>query len=342
MNELHDSLTKLRATSNGQIFLAGDFNLPDIEWENNSFKTGGQYPSLSKKLLEITAEFGLEQVVREPTRGNNTLDLFFTTNPTLVEKSIVVPGISDHDSIPLIIVNCRPKINKQKARKIFLYHKADLQALKSDLKNWSDLFVRKNVSNSTVNELYSDFQCAIEDAMDTHIPSKMSTKRSQTPWINKKIKRLHKRKQRAFNAYKKSPNPSSHENFTEIRKTVFKETRNSYRRHIADVCSDSPKSFWSFIKSLKVDAMGIPTLKKDGKLESENVCKAEILNDQFRSVFTKEDNNPPKEQIPKIPTMPDITISPEGVAKLLKELDPKRPVAQMGSQRVSSNWMRRN
>ena len=59
-------------------------------------------------MIEIANDFGLEQIVTEPTRGKNTLDLFFTTNPTLVERSTVIPGISDHDSIPLIIVSSNP------------------------------------------------------------------------------------------------------------------------------------------------------------------------------------------------------------------------------------------
>ena len=105
---------------------------------------------------------------------------------------------------------------------------------------------------------------------------------------------------------------------------TYKETGKSYRKHIASVCSDSPKKFWSFIKSLKIDSMGIPTLKRNGRLESDNRCKAEILNDQFKSVFTTENDNPPQEAEPTIPSMPDITINLEDVTKLLKNLNPNK------------------
>ena len=178
MNELHESISKLRSINNGQILLAGDFNLPDIDWTNNAFIPGGQYPALSKKMLEIVNDFGMEQVVLEPTRGKNTLDLFFTTNPTLVEKVTMTPGMSDHDSIPLVIINCKPKFIKQKPRRIFLYHKANLQALKNELNNWSSLFVQKDTHSCSVNELYDEFQKAFEDAMDSHIPSKTVSKKN--------------------------------------------------------------------------------------------------------------------------------------------------------------------
>ena len=124
MNELRESINKIKRTN--------------IDWDLLNTKPGGVSPGLSKQLIDITNDFGLEQVEREPTRINNILDLFFTSNPTLVERSSVVPGISDHDGIPIVIISCKPRIIKQIPRKIYMYHKADLQALKTDLVKWSD------------------------------------------------------------------------------------------------------------------------------------------------------------------------------------------------------------
>ena len=119
----------------------------------------------------------------------------------------------------------------------------------------------------------------------------------------------------------------SYEKFRAARKTTFRETRSAYRKYVNEVVSDSPKKFWSFVKNLKVDTIGIPTLKKDGKLESDNRAKAEILNDQFKSVFIKEN---PQPSVPELntPTMPDIIISVEGVAKLLHDLNPSKASGQ--------------
>ena len=48
----------------------------------------------------------LEQIVTEPTRENNILDLCFTNNPGLVQNLEVEPGISDHNMVK-IAVNTR-------------------------------------------------------------------------------------------------------------------------------------------------------------------------------------------------------------------------------------------
>ena len=75
--ELKSSVTNV--TKNGQekpLFLAGDFNLLHIDRENNTIIPGGQ-SAHSQELLELSEEFGIEQIQMNTTRENNNLDLFF-------------------------------------------------------------------------------------------------------------------------------------------------------------------------------------------------------------------------------------------------------------------------
>ena len=115
--------------------MAGDFNLPSIDWDNYSVKPNAQYGTLSKQFLDIVSEFSLEQVVTKPTRLNNILDFFLTNNSTLVESSSVFSGISDHDGIPFISINVKPKLAKFIPRKVFMWNIADINAIKRSLKN---------------------------------------------------------------------------------------------------------------------------------------------------------------------------------------------------------------
>ena len=60
---------------------------------------------------------------------------------------------------------------------------------------------------------------------------------------------------------------------------------------------------------------------KDGFLHSNSKQKAEILNDQFHSVYTTEDhNNFPEKGRSQYPTMDKIKVHCNGVLKLLKNL----------------------
>ena len=84
---------------NATIWVGGDLNLPNIDWTTNS-PSGNNYPLLFCNLvLDLFSEINFTQLVTFPTRESNTLDIFATNRPTLINKCISVPGISDHDAV---------------------------------------------------------------------------------------------------------------------------------------------------------------------------------------------------------------------------------------------------
>ena len=60
----------------------------------------------------------------------NVLDLFLT-NDSLIVKSQVNRGISDHDAAFVEGVNIKTTLNKQKRRMVAFYRKTDWDALKN-------------------------------------------------------------------------------------------------------------------------------------------------------------------------------------------------------------------
>ena len=323
LSYLRESLTKIDMNQYSNIWLAGDFNLGDIDWSTQSVRPGGKKPTMCRELIDIANDYGLEQIVDKPTRKDRTLDLFFIRNSSLVIKSTVLPGISDHDGIPLILLNTKPSKNKQKPRKVFMYQKANVTELKVDVQQISNDFSEKDVSTSNANDLWLELKDKLHTAVDKHVPSKTVGKRNNTPWINHTLKRLHKRKQRAYNTARKSGKEEDWEKFRQLRKKIKKATRNSYRKYVRKICLESTKQFWNFVKSLKKDNTGISALKHQGELITDTKQKVEILNNQYRQQFTQERlSDLPKENDSGIPSMPEIKIEVEGVIKLLNDLSP--------------------
>ena len=72
---------------------------------------------LKEKLIEVISEAGLQQMQREPTRGQNLLGLFCCNKPSLVKACISIPGISDH-SIVLADSDLKATINKKSLKQI--------------------------------------------------------------------------------------------------------------------------------------------------------------------------------------------------------------------------------
>ena len=93
------------------IWIAGDLNLPDIEWEGLTI-SGHQYlKAINQTFLQTLERTDLEQVVDFPTRLAASgkwayLDLLITNRPGLLHKCLATPGISDHTSIINAEIDC--------------------------------------------------------------------------------------------------------------------------------------------------------------------------------------------------------------------------------------------
>ena len=54
---------------------------------------------------------------------------------------------------------------------------------------------------------------------------------------------------------------------------------------------NNTKPFWKFVNSQRPDSFGIQPMKKDGKLYADSKVKAEIMLEEFKSVFTRKDKS---------------------------------------------------
>ena len=88
---------------------------------------------------------------------------------------------------------------------------------------------------------------------------------------------------------------------------------------------DKSKKFWSYVNNLKGSSKGIASLRDNGILKIDSKEKANILNRQFHSAFTVEDNT----ELPDMGTsdfssMSNISVDRNGVLKLLNKLNPNK------------------
>lgn len=97
--------------------------------------------------------------------------------------------------------------------------------------------------------------------------------------------------------------------FKSARRTLNKELskfRNQYMSaFLMQAVYENPKLFWSHIKKVETDEVGVGDIKTNRMILNDALVKAEALNQQFSSVFTHEDviNVPtlgPNSDIPSI------------------------------------------
>lgn len=86
--------------------------------------------------------FSLHQLVLQPTRANNVLDLLLTDLPSEDQNTLAVPGISDHSAV-LCELNLRHvKVVNSGARRIYSYKKANT-AIKQRHFTVTTMFLRR-------------------------------------------------------------------------------------------------------------------------------------------------------------------------------------------------------
>ena len=119
--------------------------------------------------------------------------------------------------------------------------------------------------------------------------------------------------------------------FREAKRNVHRYLKTARENYITNFLGASikgnPKRFWSYIKKLNKDDVGISDVEINGKCISDRKHKAEVLSEQFSGVFTEENTN----NIPDIctnsntnPSIDPLNISVGGVIAQLSVLNPNK------------------
>ena len=167
--------------------------------------------------------------------------------------------------------------------------------------------------------------------------------RFSNPWINRNIKRLARRKKRAHKKAKTSKKTKDWSRYKHLQKVTQQEVRKAHDKYMDEIISgditNNPKRLWTYLKSQKQDTAGVAPLKDgNGLLRSDAETKAELLNNQFQSAYTREElSRVPDKGLSPHPPMKDIRIDNHGVHKLLRGLKPHKAT---GPDMVPARFLR--
>ena len=358
-----ESIAELRRSLNmaaqlkGSLWLLGDFNYPKFSWDQEhmpSMKSGSGFPANYEEFVSLLDDFSLVQMVNELTRGENVLDLFLTSNHTLVEDIKVSPGIADHN-IVVAKVNLKPKTSKQIPRKIPLFRKANWTSFKTYITE-KKIEILNNLYQKSVEDIWTALKTTIQNGISEFVPiKKISTKKS-LPWLTQEIKRLIRKRDSLYQKQKRGRSRDRH-HFKQVKHLVQAKIKMAYNNYLENILGLSEggddtaernsgftsKKLFSLIKNARQDTQGVSPLKdpSTNATFSQNKEKANILNRQFQSVFSQLsplklgqicidklqfyfNMNVPDKFKCNYPTMPEICINQNGIIKLLSNLRPDK------------------
>ena len=150
-----------KITQPGQnVVIAGDFNCGDVDWDSSTVKPDAYDRAPNQKLLDLANNCSLTNVQQQATRRGRSLDIYLTTNPSLVKTVAVVPGISDHEGMAVIDTDIRPIYSRPKPRKINIFSKANWDQIQKDTAKFSLDYLKNHTLRSVNTNLKIMFrQC---------------------------------------------------------------------------------------------------------------------------------------------------------------------------------------
>ena len=169
-------------------------------------------------------------MVSKPTRGDNVLDLFPTSNQTLINKVEILSGISDHE-ISISNISVKPKMSQQKPRSVPLYRKTDWGSFRTYSKSSEIL---GSFQESTVEEIWNDLKTALDSGIQQFIPiKKLSSKRSLA-WITQEIRRLMRKRDMLYHKQNRGSNKDRC-HFKQVKHLVQRKIKTAHENYLADI-----------------------------------------------------------------------------------------------------------
>lgn len=247
LKALKQCLKKANNAHFTQFLVLEDFNLPDINWQTMATERND---SLHTELVKLVRDNFLWQLIDQPTRGDNILDLLLTNFPDRVMSLEIFDDIlnTDHRMFEFVLnfnINKRPPAQ----RKVYNFKKVDWDALRLTIEHtpW-DIVIDDNCIDTSLSN-WMDLYLSI---IDEHIPQIIIKDNNTRPWINKDVIHILRQKNKLRKIAKKSGQQKDIENYNSKRKEAKLTLDNKYSDYLNDIklsFKDNPKKFWSFVKA---------------------------------------------------------------------------------------------
>ena len=319
----------LSSHPHAEVLFIGDFNVHNTEWLGSTTTDLGGIEAHSFSVINE-----MEQLIKHTTRvpdrhdhASNTLDLFFTSNPSHYSYSISAPlGSSDHNLISVSCSFSSPPPLPSTTRRLWFPKKAQRMNISSFLLDfpWDSCFLTRdpNVVTPHVTEI-------LTSVIEAYVPSTVKTFSPTKPWFDRACSRTVLSKERAHMSFQSSPSAVTHASFNSARNRCTSRLRKkkfSFIKRKTEILNSSPteKNFWSLANKILNNFCKSnfpPLIRPDGSIACSPAEKATLFGSLFSSNSSVDDSLAPEPPtLPLSNPMPMPIISTRKVRRVLTSL----------------------
>ena len=340
LDALRNQFDYLCTRSNLPFFLFGDFNDCCVEWESLHLES-----ELGRSLINLVDEYNLSQIINEPTRSSNLLDLLITNRDDCIDNVAVIDALDNLDH-NMITGGLKANHCKQLAYTRRVRHFTDerLQTLNSRLTEieWANLLT----SDMTADECAEAFAYILTEEMDKFIPIETITVRPRDkPGMTAYVRKLFKKSHKLCRHAKTTKNRADNAKFLIARRKAKKEFFKAQQIHNEKLYAKATgpgcrsKVFWKILKQTSGNkkSQSIPTLIDATNIYTSDLSKATLLNAYFVDQSTLDlTNEPPLPDFSlEVETqtgcrIDSINVNPPAVFSILKSLDSSKATGPDG------------
>jgi len=312
----------------GPTVIVGDFNCPDVRWDD-SFVPNDE---IDLQLYSFATANGFTQVVNEPTRGDNLLDLVLINQPFSMPTLNVVPpfGTSDHNCVnfTILVDNVGPaQVESPKRR--YLWKQGDYAAMSQYLNDhdWSHMI---SVC-LTPDDLWSAFSDVVHKAIEMFVPSVEVRNSNASRCLKNKypshIRALCARKRCVWKQMKRNRgNDVLCARYKQLAYEYKAAVRNyESKREIELIDSRNVGTFYKYVNKRLHNSNASSVLEDSGSFVAVDHEKAEVFNSYFNSVNVDDDG-----LLPDFPrrakanvSLDAVQFTEEKIHKFIRKLKPK-------------------
>jgi Endonuclease-reverse transcriptase len=300
--------------------ILGDFNFKELACDKPE-SLSDDHP-----FINCMNDNFMHQLVVEPSRNENFLDLIFSSDENIIENVVIREpfGTSDHNIIDFKLVIS--KIPTDKGVRNFNFHRANYHDIVEAAlhKDWD------NIVLDNVNDIWLCIKSDILQIRNNLVPLTGKSK-VKCKWTTKAVRKRRRAKRRAWDRYISSGKKKTlYDNYKKKLYMSIKTNEHAKRQFEAKLANNvkiDSKSFFAYVRSKERNKVKVGPLRDAaGSIITDDKVTANILNDYFASVFTVEniDNIPVAEQVfigLESEYLSEISINEEIIFKKLSEIN---------------------
>ena len=274
----------LLSTPEKHRMIIGDFNLA-AAW------TPGLPGSAQSDLIrEAFEEMSMTQMMDEPTRGTNILDLIFLSHPDLMKNKLCIKKyIADHNVIVTEIKAPYPFRVVKKT--IYVRSQLDKHQMKLDLSDKLSVLPNYISDDLECETFCRKLHQAIRDTSFEHLEKvkKIVKVDANRPFDNHETRQLLKKKRALWNKFRATKSERVLEHFHQVRKSLeikVTKAQNDFEMDLATNYQQKQRQFHRYISTSTKDESEVGPLEGPNGLVYDDEQMAELLATHFAEACT--------------------------------------------------------